>query len=80
MKTKLTLTIDPRVTHRAKQVAKKNGVSLSSMVEKVLAEATGLSQTSSPEPSFSERWRGKMEITDETSPRAQKWRSKYGLS
>jgi hypothetical protein len=80
MKTKLTLTIDPRVTHSAKQVAKKNGVSLSSMVEKVLAEATGLSHPSETSSSFSQRWRGQMQLKENDSLRAQKLRAKHGLS
>ena len=53
MKSKLTITVDADLIPAAKRFARSQGVTLSSLVEKALREAT-----EKPEPSFSERWRG----------------------
>ena len=55
MKSKLTITVDADLIPAAKRFARSQGVTLSSLVEKALREAT-----EKPEPSFSERWRKKL--------------------
>lgn len=79
MKTRITLTVDPKVSHRAKDVARRQGISLSALVEKLLTE------TSSPLPkerptTFSQRWKGQMQLTDQTDERASRLRAKYQLT
>jgi len=78
MKTRITLTIDPGVSHRAKDVARREGVSLSSLVEKMLAEASG-SKVSPNQDSFSQRWRGRMRIVPAKDERSGRLRKKYSL-
>ncbi len=56
MKTKLTITIDSELVPLAKNYAKSQGVSLSSLVEQALREMT---KEQEQEPSFVEKWRGK---------------------
>lgn len=79
MKTRITLTVDPTVSHRAKDVARRQGISLSALVERLLREAAG------PAPktrtlSFSERWRGKMELAEPQEERAARLHAKYKLT
>ena len=69
MKTKLTLSIDHGVTRRAKIVAKKRGISFSGMVEAFLEREAALGKSSSPEVSFSERWKGKAVLSDRNDAR-----------
>ena len=59
MKSKLTITVDAELIPAAKQFARSHGVSLSSLVEKALREAT-----EKPEPPFPERRRGKFEAVE----------------
>ncbi|MBA2435308.1 MAG: hypothetical protein H0V54_09575 [Chthoniobacterales bacterium] len=54
MKTKLTLTVDRDVVADAKKFAKRNGISLSEMVEGQFRKLK--------EPSFAQKWYGKFEI------------------
>jgi hypothetical protein len=79
MKSRITLTVDPMVSHRAKDVARRQGISLSSLVEKLLAEASGpLPKERSA--SFSQRWKGQMQLTDQTDERTTRLRAKYQLT
>lgn len=50
MKKKLTLTIEESVTKRAKQLARREGTSISQWVEQLLEEKTAESDGWSPEP------------------------------
>lgn len=50
MKKKLTLSIDASVTRRAKQLAQREGTSVSEIVEKYLAERTSEETGWKPEP------------------------------
>ena len=79
MKSRLNLTVDPRVSHRAKDLARRRGVSLSAMVEQLLADATGR-PAKDHRPSFSQRWRGKMQLTKKPEERSTKLFEKYNLS
>ncbi|MCC5843191.1 MAG: hypothetical protein JJU05_02960 [Verrucomicrobia bacterium] len=78
MKTRITLTIDPGVSHRAKEVARREGVSLSAMVEKMLLEVSRMSENPA-RPSFSERWRGRMVLKQPRDTHTKKLHEKYGL-
>lgn len=71
MKSKLTITVDADLIPAAKRFARSQGVTLSSLVEKALREAT-----EKPEPSFSERWRGKFEPAGPEPPFSERWRKK----
>ncbi|MGF1657436.1 MAG: DUF6364 family protein [Verrucomicrobiales bacterium] len=79
MKTRVTLTVDPQVSHRAKDVARRQGISLSALVEKLLAEAAGLPQIEA-RSSFSARWKGKMSLKTVADERGAYLRSKYNLT
>lgn len=73
MKTKLTITVDRDLVPLAKQMARRRGVSLSSIIEGALRDLTR------PEgPSFSERWQGAFEWSDAEDQRARALREKYG--
>ncbi len=79
MKTRVTLTVDPRVSHRAKNVARRQGISLSALVEKLLTEAAG------PTPkkrvtTFSQRWKGKMHLATRSDERSARLHAKYKLT
>lgn len=80
MKHRTTLTLDPTISHRAKLLARQRGVSLSSMVERLLAEETMVESAESDTSGFSIRWRGQMRLADQTKePRYEKLRRKYGF-
>jgi hypothetical protein len=79
MKSRLTLTVDPKVSYRAKDLARQRGISLSAMVEQLLAEADGRPAAKREAP-FSERWRGKLELAEPTDKRSARLHAKYGLS
>jgi hypothetical protein len=72
MKTKLTIMIDRDLVPIAKQMARRRGVSLSSIIEGALRDLTRPDQ-----PSFSERWRGAFEWSDAEDARARALREKY---
>ena len=79
MKSRLTLTVDPKVSHRAKDLARRQGVSLSAMVEQLLAEASG-APPAKRRASFSQRWRGKLKLAQPTDERMARLQAKYKLS
>lgn len=54
MKRKVTVTLDERLIPRAKALARRRGLSLSALIERVLSEQA----PPSGQP-FSARWRGK---------------------
>lgn len=77
MKTRITLTIEPSVTHRAKAVARARGTSLSGLVEQLLAREAGV--PAAREESFSARWAGRMKLADKNDPRFDALKRKYAL-
>lgn len=78
MKTRITLTVDPKVSHRAKDVARRQGISLSALVEKLLAEASDPPQKEH-RTSFSQRWKGRMRLVASADKRAARLKVKYNL-
>jgi hypothetical protein len=78
MKTRVTLTLEPRISHRAKTVARQRGTSLSGLVEQLLARESGeLPKT--PETPFHRKWAGKLRIADQSGPRFDYLKKKYSL-
>ena len=76
MKARVTLTVDPKISHRAKDVARRQGISLSALVEKLLAEVSGPPRQQR-RTSFSQRWKGRMQLSAPTDERAARLRAKY---
>ena len=73
METKLTITVDRDLVPLANRMARRRGVSLSSIIEGALRDLTR------PEgPSFSEKWRGALGWSDAEGARASALREKYG--
>jgi len=82
MKSRLTLTVDPQVTHSAKRAARLRNKSLSALVEDLLREVSMVDSGDAPEPkqSFSERWAGKLKLERrEGDARFQALAEKYDL-
>ena len=75
MKERVTLTIDPVVSHRAKSVARARGTSLSGFVECLLAEQTGQAAAAP----FHVKWAGKLKVAEKTGPRFEYLKRKYQL-
>ena len=63
MKSKLTITVDSELIPVAKRYARSKGVSLSSVIEQALREATG-----ETEPTFAEKWLGRFKLDPEDYP------------
>lgn len=72
MKTKLTVTIDESILPEAKRYAKRQGTSLSNLIEQGLRDATA-----SGKPTFSARWRGRFEPARGTDNRYRLLAKKY---
>jgi len=82
MKSRLTLTVDPHVTHAAKRAARLRNKSLSALVEDLLREVSMVDSGAAPESkqSFSERWAGQLELDrKEDDVRFQALAEKYDL-
>ena len=71
-KSKLTVTVDRDLIPRAKRYAKSRGVSLSSLIEDALR---GL--TEGAEAPFSDRWRGRFELSCRDEERYRALADKY---
>ena len=72
MKRKLTLTVEENLLPVAKRYAKSRGLSLSSLVERLLRDAAGYH-----EPSFATRWRGKFSSAERGGARHESLAKKY---
>lgn len=72
MKKKLTITVDEELIPRAKRHARRQGVSLSSIIEASLRRIT----EGTPE-GFSERWRGRFEPACRDDERYRALSEKY---
>ncbi|MFQ5923874.1 MAG: DUF6364 family protein [Anaerolineales bacterium] len=78
MKTRITLTMDPKVTRRAKRIAHERNTSVSALVEELVRSA---SLASEKEPPFVRKWAGKFRVrqTSRPDPRRDALRARYGL-
>ena len=72
MKRKLTLTVEENLLPLAKRYAKSRGLSLSSLVERLLMGAAGRH-----EPSFASRWLGKLQPAERGDVRYDALEKKY---
>ena len=64
MKAKLTITMDEELIPKAKRYAKQHGYSLSYLLEKSIQ-----SIVCRPEQRISEKWQGRLSITDKKTKR-----------
>ncbi len=78
MKTRMTLTIEPEISHRAKAVARANGTSLSGLVEQLLAREAGV-VTSKKKISFAKKWAGRLQVTVKNEARFDSLKDRYSL-
>jgi post-segregation antitoxin (ccd killing protein) len=74
MKAKLTVTIDEELIPRARQYARKRGLSLSKLVETSLRTAT---EGTTEGTSFSQRWRGKFQPAGGNDERSKALAKRY---
>lgn len=81
MKSRLSLTVDPQVTHRAKRYAHSQNKSLSALVEELLEGVanTGSAESASERESFSRRWSKRLKPSRKGDIRYQRLAEKYGL-
>jgi hypothetical protein len=77
MKTRVTLTLDPEVSHRGKLAARARGTTFSGLIEQLLTNETVSS--SKRRTSFREKWKGKMALSKKTGPRVEHLKKKYQL-
>ena len=74
MKTKLNLTINSKLIPRSKQFAQKQGKSVSQVVEELLAKAIEEDKSS-----FSDKWLGKLTLSNNQSNRIDYLKNRYQL-
>lgn len=74
MKAKLTITMDENLIPKAKQYAKAHGCSLSYLLEKSVQSIISPSAKR-----ISEKWRGKLSVSQNDSKRFQNLAKKYSL-
>lgn len=77
MKTRVTLTIDPEVSHRGKLAARARGTTFSGLVEQLLSKETDSSARGCL--SFRDKWQGKRVFSQKTGPRMDHLKKKYQL-
>lgn len=73
MKTKVTVSIDEELIPRARQSARRKGISLSELVEASLRSVTEERETAS----FSQRWRGKFQPAGGDDERSKALAKRY---
>ncbi|RPJ87246.1 MAG: ribbon-helix-helix protein, CopG family [Acidobacteria bacterium] len=78
MKTRVTLTIDPKVLKRARRIARDRDTSVSAVIED-LVRSTPV-EGDSQRVSFSEKWAGRFELVPDNGedPRRSALLRKYG--
>lgn len=80
MKQRISLTLDPKVMHKAKQIAQQRQTSVSQLVEDLLSRIT---RSSEKEPEdLVDKWAGKLTLTpyDPDDSRRERLWKKYGLA
>ena len=80
MKQRVSLTIDPKVMDKAKQIAQQRHTSVSQLVEELLSRIPQPSEKG-PEDLVA-KWAGKLTLVpyDPSDPRRERLWKKYGLS
>lgn len=81
MKSRLSLTVDPQITHRAKRYAQSKNKSLSALVEEFLAGVgkTGSCESATKPETFSQRWKHRLKPAQKGELRYQRLAEKYEL-
>lgn len=74
MKTKLNLTIDEELIPRSRIFARKQGKSISQIVEELLRK-----HISKEEKTFSEKWKGSLSLKYKDDERFKKLKERYQL-
>jgi len=77
MKTRVTLTLDPDVSHRGKLAARARGTTFSGLIEQLLSKETVSSSKS--RTSFRDQWKGKLVMSEKTGLRMDHLKKKYQL-
>lgn len=79
MKERVTYTLDPKVSHAARQMARRQGLSTSAFVESLIRSMDANTDKPSAKNDFVSRWKGKIKlIRDRSDPRARRLLAKYG--
>ena len=77
MKTRVTLTLDPEVSHRGKLAARARGTTFSGLVEQLLgAHAPRKNKANLP---FQAKWKGKLTLAKKSEARMDYLKDKYQL-
>lgn len=79
MKSRITLTLEPQITHRAKMIARARGISFSGLVERLLQSELKHQRADEIRQPFSQRWTGRLSVSAKTGPRYEKLRAKHKL-
>ncbi|MBL6839055.1 MAG: hypothetical protein ISQ75_08295 [Puniceicoccaceae bacterium] len=81
MKSRLSLTLDPKVTHRAKRYAQVHNVSLSALVEDLLDKTASEGDliTEPTVKTFSQRWKNSFRPAQRSNERYNRLAEKYDL-
>lgn len=78
MKTRVTITLDPRIVRRAKAVARLRRTNLSALIEDLLARTAEEPSVSSER--FSQKWAGKLALReDEADPLLAALKARYNI-
>ena len=79
MKTRVTLTLEPQIVRKAKNLAHRRHTSVSGLVEDLLLSAN-LTEGNGPS-AFVEKWAGSLKLSQSLShePRFQALKAKYDL-
>ena len=79
MKNRVTLTMDPEIAKKAKQIAHARRTSVSALIEDLLRAAS--ISTTKKQVSFADKWTGKLRLKTPTQPdpRFEALKKRYGL-
>ncbi|MBI3301209.1 MAG: hypothetical protein HYZ72_03905 [Deltaproteobacteria bacterium] len=79
MKSRITLTMDPQIARRAKQLAHARKTSVSALIEEFLRSASLTSEKG--RLSFAQKWAGKFRVASspEPDPRLEALKARYHL-
>jgi hypothetical protein len=79
MKTRVTITLDPKVIRKAKSVARLRQTNLSALIEDLLIQTT--KQSTPQRPTFAQKWTGKFHVrsSDGKDELLDALKNKYGL-
>ena len=78
MKNRVTITLDPEISHRARLEARRRGTSFFFFFEQLLSQLTCPAEKEE-RPTFSERWAGKGDVEQKQDLRSRRLFEKYGL-